>query len=85
MGIKTQILQQLRGNSYLFSYATIFFKCVSLDDAFQTPNIIGMVKFGSTVVPLSSVKKFGHRLCFLRGAVFLCSCVVILLSVLLSV
>lgn len=74
VGMILQMMQQLTGINYFFSYATILFQGAGAGDAYVTAVILGTVNFIATVGGLWIAGNVGHRKALFWGGLWISLC-----------
>lgn len=74
VGMTLQMLQQLTGINYFFSYATDLFMAAGVGDGYTTAVILGVVNFVATFAGLWIAGNVGHRKALICGGLWISLC-----------
>lgn len=74
VGMTLQMLQQLTGINYFFSYATDLFAAAGVGDGYVTAVILGVVNFLATLAGLWVAGNVGHRKALIWGGIWISLC-----------
>ncbi|QDS76503.1 hypothetical protein FKW77_005550 [Venturia effusa] len=77
VGMTLQMLQQLTGINYFFSYATDLFAAAGVGDGYITAVILGVVNFFATFAGLWVAGNVGHRKALISGGLWISLCLFI--------